>query len=99
MEAQQRILPQRTLRIEEPDPLSEAAVQTRVFDKAEKAARLEELKRLRQDLVARVKELEEQARQAVEEDKPALEAELQRVRKRRDGLETVWDTVERRLRA
>jgi len=99
MDAHQRILPARTLAIEETDPLSEAAAQTRVFDKAEKAARLEELKQLRQDLVARVKELEEQARQATEEDKPALEAELQRVRKRRDGLETVWETVEQRLRA
>jgi small-conductance mechanosensitive channel len=96
--AEQRILPEeQPVSPESPEPPSPSS-EERVFDKAEKAGRLEELRQLHSDLQDQVKDLEAQLEKADSPDKPALEAELGRVRKRLEGLESAWETIEERLR-
>jgi small-conductance mechanosensitive channel len=96
--SEQRILPADRPPSAQLAQTSAPSSEERVFDKAEKAGRLEELRQLHGDLRAQVKDLEAQIDQAEAHEKDGLEAELGRVRKRLEGLESAWDTIEERLR-
>jgi small-conductance mechanosensitive channel len=62
-----------------------------IFDKAEKAASLEELKRSREDLTKEIERLKAESKKASEEDKPGLDA---RIASEERKLETLTASIE-----
>ena len=57
-----------------------------IFDKAEKAASLEEMKRERDELAKRIDDLKAELKKASDDDKPALSARIERDERKREAL-------------
>lgn len=75
-----------------------ASSEAKIFDKAEKAGKLEDLKKLHDDLIDEEKDLGARINQSDDASKPELEAQLERVKKRIAGIESVWSTMEKKLK-
>ena len=71
--------------------------ETRMFDKAEKAGKLEDLKQLHEELNARAKDIEKQLSDATEDQRAGLETELESIKKRMAGLESAWSNIEKKM--
>ena len=97
MPPSEKIMPQATEPSTAPDQPATPTSETRMFEKAEKAGRLEELRQRHEGMKKKVRELKEQLSKATEEEKPAIEAEMTSLSKRIDSLESAWETIESRL--
>lgn len=90
-----RIIP--TEVVESPSTQPSHTSETKMFDKAEKAGKLEDLKELHEELNARIKEIDKQLSEADEDQRQHLEQERERVKKRMTGLESAWENIEKKL--
>jgi len=87
----QRILPEDRTFIPKSRPRSRDPEQTLppeevIFDKAEKAASLEEMKRERDELAKRIDGLKTELKKANDQDKPALSARIEQGERKREAL-------------
>jgi hypothetical protein len=65
-----------------------------IFDKAEQAERLEQLKGIRDQLVAKVKELRALKKKADKDEKPALQRKIERREKRAEAIADIIETYQ-----
>jgi small-conductance mechanosensitive channel len=65
-----------------------------IFDKAEQAERLEQLKRIRDQLVAKVKELRARLKKADKDDKPSIQRKIERRLKRAEAIGDIIETYQ-----
>jgi small-conductance mechanosensitive channel len=65
-----------------------------IFDKAEQAERLEQLKGIRDQLVAKVKELRARLKKADKDDKPAIRRKIERRLKRAEAIADIIETYQ-----
>lgn len=92
----EKIIPEQ-ITISENDQSKPHTSETRIFDKAEKAGKLEDLKKLHEELVTQEKELTGKISDADKTAQSELENELERVKKRIAGLESAWSNIEKNL--
>jgi small conductance mechanosensitive channel len=72
--------------------------ETRIFDKAEKAGKLEGLRQRHQEMKDQVKNLKESLNTATPEEKISIEEQITGLNKRINSLESAWDVIEERLK-
>jgi small-conductance mechanosensitive channel len=65
-----------------------------IFDKAEQAERLEQLKGIRDKLVAKTKELQIRKKKVDKDEKPALQRKIERREKRAEAIEDIIETYQ-----
>jgi small-conductance mechanosensitive channel len=65
-----------------------------IFDKAEQAERLEQLKGIRDKFVAKVKELRARKKKADKEEKPAIQRKIERRMKRAEAIADIIETYQ-----
>ena len=95
--SEQRILPPVSAASNEAERKPDSTAESRAFDKAEKASRLEQLRQLHEELQTQVKDLEKELHEPPPEDQARLEDELARVRTRLEKLESAWEVIEEKL--
>ncbi|MBL7154820.1 MAG: mechanosensitive ion channel [Phycisphaerae bacterium] len=89
----------RTVPAEPPFRLRRAASQDRIpeeliFDKAEQAERLEQLKAIRDQLAAELKDLQANLKKVEKDEKPAIEKRIDRKQKRAKAIEKIIETYQ-----
>jgi len=93
----QKILPLQNGTIETPNPTSSSS-ETRIFDKAEKAGKIEDLRRRHEEMKEQVKDLKDRLGKATPEEKSEIEEQITKLNKRINSLESAWETIEERLK-
>ncbi len=82
----------------EPSSPASGSSETRIFDKAEKAEKIENLRQRHQAMKDQVKTLKENLVKAPAEEKAGIEDQINKLNKRITSLESAWDIIEERLK-
>lgn len=95
--ATEKIIPEADESSADTAPQDASSSESRMFDKAEKAGRIEELRLQHEEMKKRVRSLKDSLGAATTEEKQRIESEITVLTKRIDSLESAWDTIESRL--